>query len=76
MLKAYRFMDEIRRLVDKYPNGLGDFQEEYDTSPGRENAVEEDEKQSYSSRVEWQSPAIVLHEKHATRPLEIAVIGS
>lgn len=69
-------MDEIRRLVDKYPDGLDGFQEEYDTNPGREDAVDEDEKQSYSSRVEWQPSATTLHEKHASRPLEIAVVGS
>ena len=69
-------MDEIRRLVDKYPEGLDGFREESDTSPGREEAVSEDEQQSDSSRVEWQPPPIPLHEKHASRPVEIAVMGS
>ena len=69
-------MDEIRRLVDKYPDGLDGFYEEHDTKPGREEAAYEDGKQSCSPRVEWQPPAITLPEKHAARPVEIAVIGS
>ena len=27
MLRLYSFMDEMRRLIQKYPNGLDDFQE-------------------------------------------------
>ena len=71
-------MDEIRRLVDKYPDGLDGFQEEYNTNPGREVWEEpvDDEKQSYSSRVEWQPPAMTVHENYDPQPLEIAVEGS
>ena len=69
-------MDEIRRLVDKYPEGLDGFQEEYVTCSGREDEFDEDEKQSQYSRVEWQPPAITIPESYALRPLEIAAIGS
>lgn len=30
MLRLYSFMGEMRRLIQKYPNGLDDFQEESD----------------------------------------------